>query len=120
MIELKNTLYNTGVLCKYLGVLVDNNLSFHNHTQNQTKMGRHCGVISKMRQFVPKSVLLKYYNSNIKPTMHYDSLVYGGTSFTINNQLLTMQRKIVRIFDFKKNLKASLKRLLIKSSTCMI
>ena len=66
-------------------------------------MGSYCGVISRMRHFVPKSVLLKYLISNVKPTMQFGLLVYVGTSYTLLNQLLMMQRKIPRIIKFKKN-----------------
>ena len=67
---------------KYLGVIVDDKLKFFHHIQNvQSKLGRHCGVISKMGHYVPRSILLKYYMSNIKPIIQYGSLVYGGTSF---------------------------------------
>ena len=51
--------------CKYLGVIVDDKLNFFHHIQNvQSKLGRHCGVISKMRHYVPRSILLKNYMSN--------------------------------------------------------
>ena len=81
--------------CKYLGVIVDDKLKFFHHIQNaQSKLGRHCGVISKMRHYVPRSILLKYYM--------YGSLVYGGTSFSFLNPILNMQRKIVRMICFKR------------------
>ena len=88
---------------KYLGVIVDDKLKFFHHIQNvQSKLGRHCGVISKMRHYVPRSILLKYYMSNIKPIIQYGSLVYGGTSFSFLNPILNMQRKIVRMICFKR------------------
>ena len=53
-IILNNIVCNPGIVCKYFGVLIDTKLSFHNHIQKvKTKIGRHCGVISKMRRFVP-------------------------------------------------------------------
>ena len=88
---------------KYLGVIVDEKLNFFHPIQNvQSKLGRHCGVISKMRHYVPRSILLKYYMSNIKPKLQYGLLVYGGTSFSFLNPILIMQRKIVRMICFKK------------------
>ena len=89
--------------CKYLGVIVDDKLKFFHHIQNvQSKLGRHCGVISKMRHYVPRSILLKYYMSNIKPIIQYGLLVYGGTRFSFLNPILNMQRKIVRMICFKR------------------
>ena len=43
----------------------------------------------------------KHYNANTKPIKQYVLLVYGGTSFSILNQVLIYQRKIIRIF-FKR------------------
>ena len=54
-----------------------------------------------MRHYVPKSILLKYYQSNIKPVIQYGILVYSGTSFLNLNQILILQRKIVRMIYFK-------------------
>ena len=74
--------------CKYLGVIVDDKLIFFHHLQNvQPKLGRHCGVISKMRHYVPRSILLKNYMSNIKPIIQNGLLVYGGTSFSFLNPI---------------------------------
>ena len=89
--------------CNYLGVTVDDKLKFFHHIQNvQSKLGRHCGVISKMRHYVPRSILLKYYMSNIKPIIQYGMLVYGSTSFSFLNPILNMQRKIVCMICFKR------------------
>ena len=101
-IELLETVYKPEPSCKYLGVVLDSKLSFFHHIQKvKTKLGRHCGVISKMHHYVPKSILLKYYQSNIKPVIQYGILVYGGTSFSNLNQILILQRKIVRMIYFK-------------------
>ena len=56
-IELLETVYKSEPSCKYLGVVLDSKLSFFHHIQKiKTKLGRHCGVISKMRHYVPKSI----------------------------------------------------------------
>ena len=68
----------------------------------KTKLGRHCGIVSKVRQYVPTSILLKYYPSNIKPIIQYGLLVYGGTVFYLLNQFFMLERKIVRIIFQEK------------------
>ena len=101
-IKLLETVYKPESSCKYLGVVLDSKLSFFHHIQKiKTKLGRHCGVISNMRHYIPKSNLLKYYQSNIKPVIQYGILVYGGTSFSNLNQILILQRKIVQMIYFK-------------------
>ena len=80
--------------CTYLGLVMDNKLTFIHQVQKlKTELGRHCGVVSKKLGIVSKCVLLKYYNANIKPIVHYGLLVYVGTSISILNQVLLYQRK---------------------------
>ena len=56
-----------------------------------------------MRHFVPKLVVLKYYNSNVKPTMQNGLSAYAGISFAVLNQLLMVQRKLLRMTYSKRN-----------------
>ena len=55
-------------VCKYLGVYVDNRLSFLSHVDNvKMRLGRQSGILSKLRHFLPRSQLIRYYNSNMQP-----------------------------------------------------
>ena len=45
---------------KYLGVYVDSKLSFITHIINvKSTLGRHCGVDTNVRSFVPFEILIK-------------------------------------------------------------
>ena len=58
--EINESLLNTNDYCKCLGVLADRNLKFCEHVRYiRFKLARHSGVISKMRHYVPRSILLK-------------------------------------------------------------
>ena len=47
---------------KYLGILIDNNLSWkHRIDHIVTKISRTIGLISKLRHFVPKHTLINVY-----------------------------------------------------------
>ena len=73
MIQVSNTV-------KYLGITVDRNLNFKEHIKDLLfKLGKHLGIISKIRHFVSKYVLLKYYNFHVKPVLQYGLLIYGST-----------------------------------------
>ena len=55
-------------VCKYLGVYVDNKLSFRSHIDYVKKrLGKQSGIISKLRHFVPKWELMNYYKTNVVP-----------------------------------------------------
>ena len=64
----------------------------------KSKFGRHCGVISKMRYFVPRATLIKYYTSNVKTTIQYGLLVHGCTSFANLNAILLLHKKFRMIY----------------------
>jgi len=53
---------------KYLGVLLDNKLSWKPHVQKvKTQLSRACGVLSKLKHYTTPPVLKVVYNSLIRP-----------------------------------------------------
>ena len=98
-VEISESLINTNDFFKFLGVLI--NGIFVNVRHLRFKLARHSGVISKMRHYVPRSVLLKYYFSNVKPIVQCGILVYGCTSFIVVEPVLSIQRRILRLIYFK-------------------
>ena len=52
---------------KNLGVFLDSKLCFLSHfNELRLKFGRKCGIVTKVRHYVQKDALVRYYNSNIK------------------------------------------------------
>jgi hypothetical protein len=50
----------------YLGVIIDSNLNWKAHVQDLSKkLARSIGVLSKLRHFVPTSILFQLYYSII-------------------------------------------------------
>ena len=90
-------------MCKYLGILVDNKLSFQSHIDFvKQRLGKQCGIISKLRHYVPRSQLLAYYSSNIKPIIQYGILVYGCCSYSSLEPIFILQKKILKFIYFRK------------------
>ena len=57
---------------KYLGVLIDSNLTWKYHISLvASKISKSIGIICKLRHFVPFSTLLNIYNSLISPNLRY-------------------------------------------------
>ena len=74
-----NSTINVQPVCKYLGVFVDNNLSFVSHKQYVTsRLSQHCGTMAKLRHFAPQSKLLENYKTNVNshPTRSSDLRLY--------------------------------------------
>ena len=60
---------------KFLGVLLDENLSWKYHlTELSKKLARTCGMFFKARHFLPINILICLYNSLFSPL--FISLVY--------------------------------------------
>ena len=56
------------VYIKYLGVLIDKNLSWKYHIDTiATKISKNVGLIAKLRHYVPRRILLNFYKSLIHP-----------------------------------------------------
>ena len=92
----------TKPVCKYLGVFVDNKLSFQTHIDYvKQRLGKQCGIISKLRHYVPRRELLNYYSSNIKPIIQYGLLVYGCCSYSSLEPLFILQKKILKFIFFR-------------------
>ena len=81
---------------KFLGVTVDNKLSWKYHIDNTCKIiSRNIGIINKLKyHFSPSSLaLLMLYSSLILPYLNYGILAWGNTHQTLLDKLLLLQKK---------------------------
>ena len=60
--------------------------------------GKLCGVISKLRHYVPRSQLIEYYRSNVVLIIKYGVLVYGYCCQSLRKCLFFLQKKIKFFF----------------------
>ena len=59
------------VYIKYLGVLIDQHLSWKYHINSVvTKISKNVGLIAKLRHSVPRPILLNIYKSLVHPYEH--------------------------------------------------
>jgi exonuclease III len=83
---------------RFLGVEIDDGLSFGNHIHNiAKKVAKNVGIIFKLQQFVPQNVLLNLYYSLVYPYLIYCNIIWGDTSETYVKELRLLQKKLVRI-----------------------
>ena len=86
---------------KYLGVYIDEYLSFNQHANYLvSKLRRNNGMLSKIRHFVPENVLRSIYFSIFESHLSYCCTVWGQKGNHIVNKLVTLQNKAVRIITF--------------------
>ena len=68
---------------KYLGVLIDENLSWRTHIVTVAiKISKTIGMLSKLRHFVPSSVLVNIYNALITLYLTYDLISWRNACKT--------------------------------------
>ena len=75
---------------KYLGILLDSNLSWKFQINNVAlKISRTVGVVTRLRHFVPRTTLLNIYQSLILPHLTYGLAAWGQAAknpFTKNSR----------------------------------
>ena len=88
---------------KYLGILVDSKLTWKWHIDNLAKkVSRAIGVLSRIRYFVNRNILMNLYYSLIYPHLIYAIQVWGLTFETNSDKLIVLQKKTVRMMTFNR------------------
>ena len=86
---------------KYLGVYIDNNLSWDYHIKClSNKLGRSNGIISKLRHFVTNIILISVYYAIFNSYIIYGCSVWSMTTLTNINIINILQKKCIRIMNF--------------------
>ena len=89
---------------KYLGVLIDSNLSWKSHVDYiSLKISKTIGIISQLRHFIPSPILLDIYRVLIYPYISYGLVVWGQTSKTNLKKILILQKQALRLIYFASN-----------------
>ena len=79
---------------KYFEIHIDPKLSFHSHIKHVVeKLSKQLSVIARLRHYVPRGTLLKYYQTYIKRFITYGLLVYGCTSRHQLKPIYIIQKK---------------------------
>ena len=87
---------------KYLGVLLDNKISWKNQINAiKLKLSKGIGLLAKIRHFVPRSVVRSLYYSFINPYVDYNLLNWGMACPTTLDPINKKIKKAVRIISFK-------------------
>ena len=85
---------------KFLGVIIDNKLSWLHHTQYiKGKISRGFGVLLKARKVFNQETLVSLYYSMIYPYLSYCIHVWGSASANHLRDLITLQKRIIRIIS---------------------
>ena len=80
---------------KYLGVLLDNKLSWKFHVEKvKIQLSKACGVLTKLKHYTTQSVLKVVCDSIIHSYVNYSILNWGRASNATIQPFIKLQRKL--------------------------
>ena len=90
---------------KFLGLIVDYNLSFKDHISYiGSKISKSIGIFYKIRDFLPTHILRNLYYSFIHPYINYALESWYASFKTDSNKIFVLQKKAIRcIYELPYN-----------------
>ena len=87
---------------KFLGVLMDENLSWKYHISELTKkLSRSSGIFFKIRYLLPLDILKNLYYSIFSSFLNYGSSTWGLSYDSYLKPLFLLQKKVLRSISFE-------------------
>ena len=97
-IELDEQIIAACVIYKYLGIYFDKKLNFDIHIGKVVeKFSKQCGIVYKLKETSDRPHVLAYIRAYVSPIVQYGVLLYGLGRKTRLQQILVVQKKLVRI-----------------------
>ena len=82
---------------KFLGIVIDERLQWDTHIDSLLKsLSPLCGVLWKIRNFVPRNILLKIYFSSIHSRLQYLNVVWATASLSKIKPLQVLQNRCLK------------------------
>ena len=83
---------------KFLGITIDENLTWKKHVDNVSKVcSRNIGVLSKVKSFLPANTMYTLYCSLVLPYFNYGLLLWGNSSKQNVNKVFKIQKRAIRV-----------------------
>ena len=87
---------------KHLGVVLDDNLAWHEQIYHICKrVGRWINCLKQARKFDPKNILLSIYSSLLLPLFDYCDAVWANLNKGLSSKLQKLQNHAARIITFQ-------------------
>ena len=96
-VSLDNTVLKRVKFTKFLGVLIDECLTWKNHIDCILKtISRNIGVMNKLKHYIPYRILHTLYCTLISPYLNYGILTWGNTCKSYLDKLVKLQKWALR------------------------
>jgi len=88
--------------CRYLGVIIDNELQWSAHIDYiYCHLLKYVGIFYKLRNKLPKRVPKNIYFASVHPYILYGVEIYANTSRTHIDRLLKINNTLLRILQYQ-------------------
>ena len=88
---------------KFLGVIIDENISWKSHIYNiSKKISRGIGILKKARKYLNRNVLCNLYYTFLYPYFTYCIHVWGNACQSYISKLVKLQKRAIRIITFSR------------------
>ena len=92
--------------CKYLGIYLDDKLTFKDHIKHiNSKISRYIGILYKIKDNLPIKTRLDYYYAYIYPYLSYNTIIWGCAYPSHIQPLVVLQKRAVRTIANAENSK---------------
>ena len=100
-ISIKNHIISKVDNLKYLGVVLDNKLTWNSHiAQVKKQISQACGALTRLWHYLPISSLITVYYSLVFFHLQYGISSWGSASTYLLKTMKTIQNKIIRLITF--------------------
>lgn len=83
---------------KFLGILLDENLTWEKHIQTiESKISKQIGIIWKARKFLTNTSMKSLYFAFVHPYLNYGNIVWGSTYNSKLSKIHRLQKKAIRM-----------------------
>jgi len=97
-VSIDNTAISQVKSSKFLGVYVDEHLTWKEHIKNiSTKIAKNIGILSRISYLLPRNILINLYYSLIYPYLAYCNIAWASTYHSRLKRLIVLQKRAVRI-----------------------
>ena len=80
---------------KFLGVILDNKLTWHAHIKHiSSKISKSVAILRMLRDTFPKHILKTLYLTLVYPYFNYCNLIWGSAYNSTLNPLVILQRNV--------------------------
>ena len=89
---------------KYLGVIIDCQLSFQHHVSYiEKRLVNFCGIFYRLRKVLTSRQMIQVFRTYIKPILQYGVLIYGSTSKNVLKNLKKLTKRLIKIIFCKRS-----------------